>query len=68
MTDRVLPERRRALVLAVTAAVLEICLILPFVDDLADRDPTVHFTQHGLIFFGGMLMGIALRELLPGRR
>ena len=45
------------------AAILEICLILPFVDHLADANPTIHFTQHGFIFAGGVLMGLALRDV-----
>lgn len=53
----------RPLVLAALALVLELLLITPWVDHLADDNPTVHFTQHGLIFVGGMLMGWALREL-----
>jgi hypothetical protein len=53
----------RPLVLAALALVLEILLITPWVDDLADGNPTVHFTQHGLIFVGGVLMGWALRDL-----
>jgi hypothetical protein len=58
----------RSLLLACAAAVLEIVLILPFSDDLADRNPTAHFTQHGLIFLGGVLMGFALRGLMHARR
>jgi hypothetical protein len=53
----------RALVLATVALCLEIALITPWVDHLADGNPTIHFTQHGLIFVGGVLMGWALREL-----
>jgi hypothetical protein len=53
----------RALVLATVALCLEIVLITPWVDHLADGNPTIHFTQHGLIFVGGVLMGWALREL-----
>ena len=52
----------RALALVLFAALLEIVLILPFVDHLADAHPTIHFTQHGLIFLGGVLMGISLRD------
>jgi hypothetical protein len=55
-------RRLRALALVMFAAVLEVVLILPFVDHLADTHPTIHFTQHGLIFGGGILMGIALRD------
>jgi hypothetical protein len=55
-------RRMRALALLVFAAVLEVVLILPFVDHLADSHPIIHFTQHGFIFVGGVLMGIALRD------
>lgn len=53
----------RPLVLATLALLLEVALITPWVDHLADDNATVHFTQHGLIFVGGILMGWALREL-----
>ncbi len=58
----------RSIVLAAAALVLEIILILPFVDDLADKNSTVHFTQHGLIFVGGVVMGYALYGALRLRR
>jgi hypothetical protein len=60
--------RRRALRLVVFAAVLEIVLILPFVDHLADTHPMIHFTQHGFIFAGGVLMGLALRDVQRASR
>jgi hypothetical protein len=55
-------RRTKALRLVLFAALLEVVLILPFVDHLADSHPTIHFTQHGLIFLGGVLMGMALRD------
>jgi hypothetical protein len=55
--------RLRGLRLVVFAAMLEIVLILPFVDHLADVHPMIHFTQHGFIFAGGVLMGAALRDV-----
>ncbi len=55
--------RGRALRLVIFAVVLEVVLIMPFVDHVADANPTVHFTQHGFIFLGGVLMGWALREV-----
>jgi hypothetical protein len=55
-------RRTRALILLTFAALLEVLLILPFVDQLADTHPMIHFTQHGFIFLGGVLMGIALRD------
>ena len=55
-------SRLRSLCLVAAAALLELLLIAPFVDHLADSNPTIHFTQHGLIFVGGVMMGIALRD------
>jgi hypothetical protein len=55
-------RRTRALRLLIFAALLEVILILPFVDHLADAHPMIHFTQHGFIFLGGVLMGVALRD------
>jgi hypothetical protein len=60
--------RRRALRLVVFAALLEIVLILPFVDHLADTHPMIHFTQHGFIFAGGVLMGLAIRDVQRSSR
>jgi hypothetical protein len=60
--------RRRALRLVVFAALLEIVLILPFVDHLADTHPMIHFTQHGFIFAGGVLMGLAIRDVQRASR
>jgi hypothetical protein len=42
---------------------LEITLLMPFVDHLADANQTIHFTQHGFIFAGGVLLGLALRDV-----
>jgi hypothetical protein len=55
--------RLRAMRLVVFATLLELVLVLPFVDHLADANPTVHFTQHGFIFAGGVLIGLALRDV-----
>jgi hypothetical protein len=55
--------RTRALRLVMFSVVLELFLLMPFVDHLADAHPTVHFTQHGFIFVGGVLMGWALRDV-----
>jgi hypothetical protein len=64
---------RQAVLLGALGVALELLLITPWVDDLADRNATAHFTQHGFIFLGGMVMGWALRDLrltalLTGRR
>ena len=61
--------RRRAFLLVVAAVVLEVVLLMPFVDHLADANQMIHFTQHGLIFAGGVLLGLALRDVQrAGRR
>jgi hypothetical protein len=60
--------RLRALRLVVFAALLEVVLVLPFIDHLADANPTIHFTQHGFIFVGGVLMGLALRDVQRSSR
>jgi hypothetical protein len=54
--------------LVVFAALLEITLVLPFVDHLADTHPMIHFTQHGFIFAGGVLMGLAIRDVQRASR
>jgi hypothetical protein len=58
----------RSLVLAVVALALETIAILPPVDKAAEDNAMLHFTQHGLIFIGGVMMGIALYEALTLRR
>jgi hypothetical protein len=65
---RLVPSPRRALLLGAFGFLLEVALISPWVDEAADTNSTVHYTQHGLIFVGGLLMGWALRDLrLPTR-
>lgn len=66
MEATLITRRRRAALLVIAAVLLEIVLIMPFVDHLADANPTIHFTQHGFIFLGGVLMGFALREARAG--
>jgi hypothetical protein len=53
--------RRRAFCLVVFAVL--VVLLMPFVDHLADSNNTIHFTQHGFIFAGGVLLGVALRDV-----
>jgi hypothetical protein len=60
-------RRRRALCLVMFAALLEVVLVMPFVEQLA-ANPTIHFTQHGFIFAGGVLMGLALRDVQRSSR
>lgn len=59
---------RKALTLGVAALLLEMVLILPIFDKLAGTNPTAHFTQHGGIFLGGVLMGVALRDMYVASR
>ena len=60
--------RLRAFLLVVFAVVLEVVLLMPFVDHLADSNNTIHFTQHGFIFGGGVLLGMAIRDVQRSSR
>jgi hypothetical protein len=60
--------RRRAFCLVAFAVLVEVMLLMPFVDHLADANPTIHFTQHGFIFAGGVLLGMALRDVQRASR
>jgi hypothetical protein len=60
--------RLRAFCLAVFVVVLEVVLLMPFVDHLADSNNTIHFTQHGFIFGGGVLLGMAIRDVQRSAR
>jgi hypothetical protein len=60
--------RLRAFCLAVFVVVLEVVLLMPFVDHLADSNNTIHFTQHGFIFAGGVLLGLAIRDVQRASR
>ncbi len=60
--------RLRAFRLVVFAVVLEVVLLMPFVDHLADSNNMIHFTQHGFIFAGGVLMGLAIRDVQRASR
>jgi hypothetical protein len=61
--------RLRAFGLVAFVVVLEVVLLMPFVDHLADSNNTIHFTQHGFIFAGGVLLGMAIRDVQrAGRR
>jgi hypothetical protein len=60
--------RLRAFFLVVFTVVLEVVLLMPFVDHLADSNNTIHFTQHGLIFGGGVLLGMAIRDVQRSAR
>ena len=46
----------------------QLTLLMPFVDHLADSNNTIHFTQHGFIFGGGVLLGLAIRDVQRSAR
>ena len=54
----------RALVLGSVGLALQIVALLPSVESLTESIAAFHYLQHGLIFTGGVCMGIALRDLL----
>ena len=60
--------RLRAFFLVVFTVVLEVVLLMPFLDHLADSNNTIHFTQHGFIFGGGVLLGLAIRDVQRSAR
>jgi RsiW-degrading membrane proteinase PrsW (M82 family) len=60
--------RLRAFSLVVFAVLLEVVLLMPFVDHIADSNNTIHFTQHGFIFGGGVLLGLAIRDVQRAAR
>jgi hypothetical protein len=60
--------RLRAFALVAFTVVLEVVLLMPFVDHLADSNNTIHFTQHGFIFGGGVLLGLAIRDVQRSAR
>jgi hypothetical protein len=60
--------RRRAFCLVAFAVLIEVMLLMPFVDHLADANQTIHFTQHGFIFAGGVLLGVAMRDVQRASR
>ncbi len=69
MLSRTLLGPRAAVLLGALAVLIEVVAILPPIDRATDTHPTLHYTQHGVLFLGGLLMGVALRDLLvAGRR
>jgi hypothetical protein len=69
MLSRTLLGPRAAVLLGALAVLIEIVAILPPIDHATETYPTLHYTQHGVLFLGGLLMGVALRDLLvAGRR
>ncbi len=58
----------RALLLGGVGLLLQVLVLLPFFDAQVDTIAALHYLQHGLIFAGGICMGIALRDLLLASR
>ena len=60
---------RSAVVVGAIGLALEIVAILPPIDEATDTNATLHYSQHGVLFLGGLMMGVAIRDLLTaGRR
>jgi hypothetical protein len=62
-----LVDRRTALLAVAASVVLTGLAISPPVGDQAEEHALVHYSQHAVVFIGGMLMGGALRELVQAR-
>jgi hypothetical protein len=54
----------RALLLGGIGLALQVVALLPPVDEAVATNAAIHYLQHGIIFAGGVCMGIALRDLL----
>ena len=54
----------RALTLGGVGLVLQVVALLPPIDLAVNSNAALHYLQHGIIFTGGVCMGIALRDLL----
>ncbi len=53
----------RALLLGGVGLLCQVLALTPLVEELSESTPAAHYLQHGVIFVGGVLMGIALRDL-----
>lgn len=54
----------RALLLGSIGLALQVVALLPWIDDAVTTNAALHYFQHGIIFIGGVCMGVALRDLL----
>lgn len=54
----------RALILGTIGLLCQVVALLPPVDNAVNTNAAIHYLQHGIIFAGGVCMGIALRDLL----
>jgi hypothetical protein len=69
LTGMTLLTPRTAVLVGALALLLEVLAIIPPIDDATATNATLHYTQHGVLFIGGLLMGVAIRDLLvAGRR
>ena len=55
---------RIAIALGALGLVLQLVALSPPFTDNVDENQTLHYTQHGIVVLGGILMGVALRDLL----
>ena len=58
----------RALALGAVGLALQILVLMPAVDHAVAENAALHYVQHGVIFAGGLMMGVALRDLMLARR
>ena len=65
---RTLLAPRTAVLLGGLGLLLEVLAILPPIDRATATNSTLHYSQHGVLFIGGLLMGIALRDLMVAVR
>jgi hypothetical protein len=65
---RTLLEPRTAVLVGGLGLLLEVLAILPPIDRATATNATLHYSQHGVLFLGGLLMGIALRDLMVAVR
>jgi len=64
MYPKPLMSPRVAVLVGALALLIEIVTILPPIDEATETNATLHYTQHGFVFLGGLLMGLALRDLI----
>ena len=59
----------RALLLGAIGILCQVIVLLPPVEHAIEESQPLHYLQHGIIFVGGVLVGVALRDLwLMNRR
>ena len=59
----------RALLIGAIGILCQVFVLLPPVEHWIEESQPAHYLQHGVIFVGGVLVGLALRDLwLMNRR